>query len=49
MIEIKNIEERNILLTEPTKEELVDEIFRLREENESLKKNLQVKNAIETS
>ena len=44
-MEIQNIKERNILLAEPTKEELVDEIFRLREENESLKKNLKVKNA----
>lgn len=48
MIEIKNIKEKgNILLAEPTKEELVDEILRLREENEILKKKLETKNTSE--
>ena len=47
MIEIKNIRDKYLLLVEPTKEELVDELLRLREENEILKKKLETKNIFE--
>lgn len=44
ILEIKSLQGKQTLLKEPTKEDLVDKIFRLRGEITSFKKELELKN-----